>query len=82
MSDTLLIRLDSSLKARIAKLAKLEGKTLTRVIRELIRNYIQERDIAGYIDQVWDEIGHEIKEAGHTVDDVDRLIQEARRDKS
>ena len=78
MANTMLIRLDSESKLNISRLAKLEGKTASQIIRELISQYIRERDISGYIDSLWGRIGDEIKEAGYTEKDVNKLIKEIR----
>ena len=65
MSDNMLIRIDSDLKARLARLARAEGKTTSRMVRELIRNYVKERDIGAYIEGLWDRIGAKLKAGGH-----------------
>jgi len=78
MTNTMLIRLDSDCKLGISRLAKLEGKTASQIIRELISQYIKERDISGYIDLLWKRIGDEIRESGFSEKDVNRIIKEVR----
>ena len=82
MSDTMLIRLDPSLKSQVARLAKQEGKTATQVIRELLKRYVEERDISTFIDHVWDSTGKQMREAGFSVKDVEKAIKDVRRDKN
>ena len=73
-----IIRLDSETKAKLNKLAKAEGKTISQVIRELIQNYIQERDMEGYIDDLWNKIGNKLKTHGVKIADIENEIRKAR----
>lgn len=81
MSKQMIIRLDSEIKAKLYKLAKAEGKTVSQVIRELIQNYIQERDMEGYIDDLWSKIGNKLKTHGVKIADIEGTIQKARTSK-
>jgi predicted transcriptional regulator len=64
MSDHMLIRIDADLKARLTRLARAEGKTTSRMVRELISDYVKERDIGAYVDSLWDRIGAKLKAGG------------------
>ena len=79
MTSQMIIRMDPETKNRISKLARGEGKTTSRVVRELIENYIRERDIGAYIDDLWDRIGEKLKSRGVRQRDVGRAIEEARK---
>ena len=81
MSTQMIIRLDSEAKANLNKLAKVEGKTTSQVIRELIQNYIQERDMEGYIDDLWSKIGNKLKTHGVKIADVENSIRKSRASK-
>jgi predicted DNA-binding protein len=78
MSKQMIIRLDSEIKAKLDKLAKAEGKTVSQVIRELIQNYIQERDMEGYIDDLWSKIGNKLKTHGVKIADIENAIRKSR----
>ena len=78
MSKQMIIRLDSETKAKLDKLAKAEGKTVSQVIRELIQNYIQERDMEGYIDDLWSKIGNKLKTHGVKIADIENAIRKSR----
>jgi predicted DNA-binding protein len=78
MSTQMIIRLDPEAKAKLNRLAKSEGKTISQVIRELIQNYIQERDMEGYIDGLWSKIGKKLKTDGVKIADIEISIQKAR----
>ena len=80
MASTMIIRIDDNKKERMAQLAKMEGKSVSTVLRELIDSYLKERDISSYVDDLWNRIGKKMKE--HGIDSeakVDRLIHEVRR---
>ena len=79
MASQLLIRIDSSLKKRFDRLAKAEGKSASLVVRELISDYVKDKDIGAYIDGLWGRIGTKLtaRKAGPAA--VDRAIAEVRK---
>jgi predicted DNA-binding protein len=79
MTSQMIIRIDPEIKNRFNKLVRVEGKTTSQMVRELIENYITERDIGTYIDDLWDRIGGKLKSKGVGQRDVDRAIKEARK---
>ena len=79
MADQLLIRIDPELKERLERLSRAEGKTTSRMVRELIRDYVKERDIAGYIDGLWERIGKKLGARGVKASDVDGAISKVRK---
>ncbi len=79
MSDQLLIRIDADLKKRFNRLAKAEGKTTSLMVRELISEYIKERDIGAYIDGLWARIGEKLTAKGTRPARVRRAIVETRK---
>ncbi len=80
MPDQLLIRIDPELKSELERLSRAEGKTTSGMVRELIRNYVKERDIAGYIDGLWDRIGKKLGVRGASASVVDDAIAKVRKD--
>ncbi len=79
MSDQLLIRIDPALKKRLDRLSRAEGKTTSRMVRELIGDYIKNRDVSGYIDGLWDRIGKKLGARGAKRSDINRAIADARK---
>ena len=79
MTTQMIIRIDREVKNRFNKLARVEGKTTSQMVRELIEDYIKEKDIGSYIDTLWDRIGGKLKSKGVTQRDVSRAIKESRR---
>jgi len=79
MTTQMIIRIDSEMKNRLNKLARVEGKTTSQMVRELIEDYIREKDIGSYIDSLWDRIGGKLRGKGVGRKDINRAIKESRK---
>ena len=82
MTTQLMVRIDPKIKDRIEKLARLEGKTTSQMVRDLIEEHLKERDIGAYIDDLWDRIGTQLKSKGLKQADIDRAIRATRTQKA
>lgn len=82
MAEQLLIRVAPELKRKLARLATMEGKTSTQVVRDLIEDYVKKRDVASYIDALWNRIGRSLKSAGVGAEDVAKAIREVRKSRA
>lgn len=79
MSSTqMILRIDEKVKGRLDRLARMEGKTTSKMLRELIEQYIEERDIAPYIDGLWDKIGAKLSAKGATAEGVGEAVKTVR----
>ena len=78
MTTQMIIRIDSEMKNRLNKLARVEGKTTSQMVRELIEDYIREKDIGTYIDSLWGRIGGKLMANGINQKDINRAIKESR----
>lgn len=78
MSTQMIVRIDPELKARVNNLAKTEGKSISEVVRELLEDYVKDRDIGLYIDDLWKRIGTKLESRGFGPKDISRIIQEVR----
>jgi predicted DNA-binding protein len=78
MSTQMIVRIDPELKAKVNNLAKSEGKNISEVVRELLEDYIKDRDIGLYIDDLWKRIGTKLESRGFGPKDISRIIQEVR----
>jgi len=74
----MIVRIDAEVKDRSNKLAEGEGKSANQMVRELIRNYIKERDIRAYVDDLWSRVGRKLKSRGVRQKDIGRAIKGAR----
>ncbi len=79
MTTQMMIRIDDELKGRLNKLARLEGKTTSEMVRELIEERIKERDIGAYIDDLWNRIGEKLKAKGVTPIAIEKAIKASRK---
>ena len=81
MTTQMIVRIDPEVKERFNKLARVEGKTSSQMVRELIEDYIKERDIGTYVDDLWNRIGKKLKSKGIRQRDINREIREARKNR-
>ncbi len=79
MTTQMIIRIDSEMKNRLNKLARVEGKTTSQMVRELIEDYIREKDIGAYVDNLWDRIGGKLRAKGINRKDISRAVRESRK---
>ena len=79
MTSQIIIRIDSEVKDKFYRLARLEGKRTSQLLRELIEDYIKERDISTYIDSLWERIGGKLKSKGIKPEDIETYIKEERK---
>ncbi len=79
MTTQMIVRIDSEVKERFSKLARVEGKTSSQMMRELIEDYIKERDIGAYVDDLWGRIGRKLKSKGVGQRDIIKAIKEVRK---
>ena len=78
MTTQMIVRIDPDLKAKVNNFAKVEGKSVSEVVRELLEDYVKTRDIDSYIDNLWDRIGGKIASSGAGPKDVKRVIRDVR----
>ena len=79
MTTQMIVRIDPGVKERFNKLVRMEGKTSSQMVRELIEDYIKERDIGTYVDDLWDRIGGRLKSKGVRQRDINKTIKEVRK---
>jgi predicted DNA-binding protein len=79
MTTQMIIRINSETKNRLVKLARVEGKTTSQMVRDLIEDYIKDKDIGSYIDNLWDRIGGKLRAKGINQRDINRAIKESRK---
>jgi predicted DNA-binding protein len=79
MSVQMLIRIEPDMKESLNKLARKEGKSASHLVREIINDFIKERDISSYIDNLWERIGNKLKSKGIKQDDISQVIKDTRK---
>ena len=78
MTTQMIVRIDPGLKAKVNSFAKIEGKSVSEVVRELLEEYVKTRDIDSYIDTLWERIGGKLASKGVGPKDVKKVIREVR----
>lgn len=82
MDAQMIIRIDPVLKSKVNNLARAEGKNTSQLVRELLEEYVQDRDIELYIDDLWQRVGNKLKAKGIGPDDIDQAIKDVRAGRS
>jgi len=78
MAKQMVIRIDDKIKERFQRVSRMEGKSASEKLRELIENYVRKADISQVVDDLWERIGAKAQQKGITEKDVERIIREAR----
>ena len=81
MPSQMIIRIDPDLKNNVNNLARKEGKSVSEVVRELLGEYVKDRDIGAYIDNLWDRISGKLKSKGFGQKDIKDVIRDVRANK-
>lgn len=78
MGTQMIVRLDERTKNRFFKLARMEGRTASEKIREMVEEYIRENDVGLIIDDLWKRVGDKIKRKGFGERDIEKIVREVR----
>ena len=81
MTTQMIVRINPELKNKVNSLAKAEGKSVSEVVRELLEDYVKNRDIGLYIDDLWQRIGDKLVSRKVDPKEIQRAIQEVRKRK-
>jgi len=74
----MIVRIDPDLKEKVHNFAKVEGKNVSEVVRELLEEYVKSRDMTAYIDNLWGRIGDKLASNDVGPKDVKRIIRRVR----
>ncbi len=78
MTTQMMVRINPDLKAKVNNFAKVEGKNISEVVRELLEEYVKNRDMDSYIDNLWERISGKLASSGAGPKDVKRIIRDVR----
>jgi predicted DNA-binding protein len=82
MKESMMVRIDPEIKKKLTQLARSEGKSSSQIIRDLIAEYVQDRDIGGYIDSLWSRISQKLRHKGLKSENIRQVIKEVRKNHS
>ena len=78
MSSQMIVRVSAELKDKVSFLARTEGKSTSKVVRDLLEEYVRDRDFGQYIDGLWSRIGQQLKTKGVNQNQIERAIRDVR----
>ncbi|MEE4265490.1 MAG: ribbon-helix-helix protein, CopG family [Desulfobacteraceae bacterium] len=78
MTTQMIVRVNPDLKNKVNTLAKAEGKSVSEVVRELLEDYVKNRDIGLYVDDLWQRISDKLISRKIGPKEIQRAIQEVR----
>jgi predicted DNA-binding protein len=78
MLEQILFKIDRDVKETFTRFARSEGKSTSQKLRELINDYINDRDISLHVDELWEKIGQDLIVKGKNGERVEKAIRESR----
>jgi predicted DNA-binding protein len=78
MGSQIIVKIDEEKKEKFSRLVRMEGKSASGKMREMIEDYIEKNDISYVIDNLWARIGLKIKDKGFKEADIEQMIKDAR----
>jgi len=64
MSTNLIVRIEETTQKRFSRLVRIEGKSASEKVHELIDGYIKKADIGVVVDDLWDRVGTKLRIKG------------------
>ena len=81
MDKQLIVRIDKESKEKFSKIARMEGKSVSEKIREMVDEYIAENDMSAVVDSLWERISKKIHKSGFREEDIEGVIKKVRESK-
>jgi len=78
MDTQMVVRIDEETKKKFTRVVRMEGKSASEKIREMVSDYLAENDLPSVIDDLWERIGTKLRKKGVTEKDVEKTIREIR----
>ncbi|MEW5815406.1 MAG: CopG family transcriptional regulator [Spirochaetota bacterium] len=78
METQLIVRIDKNMKQKFSTIARIEGKTVSTKVRELVSSYIEENDFSRVVGDLWNRTSRKLKKKGYTEKDVKDAIKKVR----
>ena len=75
----MIVRISPELKDKVSVLARAEGKSASKVVRDLLEDYVRDRDFSQYIDGLWSRIGQQLKTKEVNQNQIESAIRDIRK---
>jgi predicted DNA-binding protein len=79
VTTQLVVRIDDETKKKFMRLARMEGKTGSDKVREMVNEYVTQNDLPAIVDGLWARISKKLDDRGVTEKDVERTVKAVRR---
>jgi len=79
MEKQMIVRIDEETKDKFFKIVRMEGKSASKKIREMVESYVSKNDFSAVVDDLWSKISKKIEERGYKKKDIDTAIEEVRK---
>ena len=78
MANQIIVKIDKDTKEKFYSLVRMEGKSASAKIREMVEDYIAKTDVSSIIDDLWSRIGLKMKDKEYMEVDIEKMIKDAR----
>ena len=82
MTTQLVVRIDDETKEKLMRLARMEGKTGSDKVREMVNEYVTQNDLPAIVDGLWARISKKLDDRGVTEKDVEQAVKAVRKVKA
>jgi predicted DNA-binding protein len=76
MGSQIVVKIDEEKKEKFQRLVRMEGKSASGKIREMVEDYIEKTDVSYVIDNLWARIGLKITDRGFREGDIEKMIKD------
>ena len=82
MTTQLVVRIDDETKEKLMRLARMEGKTGSDKVREMVNEYVTQNDLPAIVDGLWARISKKLDDRGVSEKDVEQAVKAVRKVKA
>jgi histone H3/H4 len=81
MESQMIIRIDGKTKGKFYRIARMEGKTASEKVREMVAEYVTKGDLSAVVDDLWGKISGKAQRKGITGLDIEKAVRAVRESK-
>ena len=81
MTTQLVVRMEPELKEQVGRLARAEGRSASEVARDLLADYVRQRDMSAHLDGLWARIRSQLPNQEQDPEQLQQIIRQVRRGK-
>ena len=81
MGSQIIVKVDNKTKEKFYRLVRMEGRTASDKVREMVEDFIKKSDVESIVDDLWQRIGTKMKGKGFREKDVQKMVRTVRASK-